>query len=82
MSEDPVLLCSDRNGVRTLTLNRPQRKNAINRDLWIALADALTAAGNDRGVCAVVIPAPVAHSAQVPTSPAPTTVTRCTSCNG
>jgi enoyl-CoA hydratase/carnithine racemase len=55
MSEEPVLLCSDRNGVRTLTLNRPRRKNAINRDLWIALADALTAAGNDRGVRAVVI---------------------------
>jgi enoyl-CoA hydratase/carnithine racemase len=55
MSEESVLLCSDRNGVRTLTLNRPQRKNAINRELWIALADALTAAGNDRGVRAVVI---------------------------
>ena len=55
MSEDPVLLCSDRNGVRTLTLNRPRRKNAINRDLWIALAEALTAAGNDRGVRALVI---------------------------
>ena len=41
MSEEPVLLCSDRNGVRTLTLNRPRRKNAINRELWIALAEAL-----------------------------------------
>ena len=55
MSEESVLQCSDRNGVRTLTLNRPQRKNAINRELWIALADALTVAGNDRGVRAVVI---------------------------
>jgi enoyl-CoA hydratase/carnithine racemase len=55
MSEDPVLLCNDRNGVLTLTLNRPRRKNAINRDLWIALAEALTAAGNDRGVRALVI---------------------------
>jgi enoyl-CoA hydratase/carnithine racemase len=55
MSGEPVLLCSDRNGVRTLTLNRPHRKNAINRDLWVALADALTAAGKDRGVRAVVI---------------------------
>ena len=55
MSDESVLLRSDRNGVRTLTLNRPQRKNAINRELWIALADALTAAGNDRGVRAVVI---------------------------
>ncbi|OBI40715.1 enoyl-CoA hydratase [Mycobacterium kyorinense] len=55
MSEDPVLLSSDRNGVRTLTLNRPRRKNAINRQLWIALAEALTAARNDRGVRAVVL---------------------------
>ncbi|HZC89913.1 MAG TPA: enoyl-CoA hydratase-related protein [Mycobacterium sp.] len=55
MSDEPVLLCSDRDGVRTLTLNRPRRKNAINRDLWIALAEALNAAGDDRGVRAVVI---------------------------
>jgi enoyl-CoA hydratase/carnithine racemase len=55
MSDEPVLLSSDRNHVRTLTLNRPHRKNAINRDVWIALADALTAAVNDRGVHAVVI---------------------------
>lgn len=47
MSDEPVLLCSDRNGVRTLTLNRPHCKNAINRELWIALADALAAAAPD-----------------------------------
>ena len=55
MSDEAVLLCSDRDGVRTLTLNRPRRKNAINRELWIALAEALTAAGKDIGVRAVVI---------------------------
>ena len=54
MSEESVLLCSDRNGVRTLTLNRPRRKNAINRELWMGLAEALTAAGKDRDVRAVV----------------------------
>jgi enoyl-CoA hydratase/carnithine racemase len=53
--DEPVLLCSDRDGVRTLTLNRPRRKNAINRELWIALAQALTAAGKDDGVRAVVL---------------------------
>ena len=41
MTDEPVLLGNDRNGVRTLTLNRPRRKNAINLDLWIALHDAL-----------------------------------------
>ena len=55
MSDEAVLLCSDRDGVRTLTLNRPRRKNAINRELWVALAEALSAAGKDRGVRAVVI---------------------------
>jgi enoyl-CoA hydratase/carnithine racemase len=55
MTDEPVLLCSDRDGVRTLTLNRPRRKNAINRELWIALATALTAADKDSGVRAVVI---------------------------
>jgi enoyl-CoA hydratase/carnithine racemase len=49
------LLISDRNGVRTLTLNRPQRKNAIDRELWITLAEALIAAGKDSGVRAVVL---------------------------
>ncbi|WP_330255651.1 enoyl-CoA hydratase [Nocardia sp. NBC_00565] len=55
MTDDSVLLCTDDNGVRTLTLNRPRRKNAINSTLWTALRDALDAAGNDRGVRALVI---------------------------
>src|ERR1700744_5116436 len=54
-SEAPVLLCSDRDGVRTLTPNRPRRKNAINRELWIALAQALIDADKDAHVRVVVI---------------------------
>jgi enoyl-CoA hydratase/carnithine racemase len=50
-----VLLAEDRDGVRTLTLNRPHRKNAINPELWISLRDALTAAADDRDVRALVI---------------------------
>ena len=50
-----MLLSDDSDGVRTLTLNRPRRKNAINPELWIALRDALNAAGRDRGVRALVI---------------------------
>ncbi|EID09939.1 enoyl-CoA hydratase [Mycobacterium xenopi RIVM700367] len=53
--DQPVLLCEDRDGVRTLTLNRPHRKNAINPDLWIALRDALRVAADDRDVRALVI---------------------------
>ncbi len=55
MTDGPVLRCDDRDGVRTLTLNRPRLKNAINRELWLALRDALTAAGDDRSVRAVVL---------------------------
>jgi len=50
-----VLLISDSGGVRTLTLNRPQRKNAINPELWEALADALRAAARDTELRALVI---------------------------
>ena len=54
-TNDLVLLSDDRDGVRTLTLNRPRRKNAINPELWIALRDALNAAGRDQSVHALVI---------------------------
>lgn len=48
-----VLLREDRDGVRTLTLNRPAKRNALNGELWAALCEAL--AGVDRDVRAVVI---------------------------
>jgi enoyl-CoA hydratase/carnithine racemase len=54
-ASDPVLQSDDRDGVRTLTLNRPQRKNAINPELWIALRDALNAAGRDQSVRTLVL---------------------------
>ncbi|MFF2133178.1 enoyl-CoA hydratase/isomerase family protein [Streptomyces olivochromogenes] len=55
MSEEPVLLRDDSGGVRTLTLNRPHRRNAIDEELWHALRDALTDAGNDLSVRALVL---------------------------
>jgi enoyl-CoA hydratase/carnithine racemase len=55
MSESQVLLSEDSGGVRTLTLNRPDRRNAIDRQLWEALANALRAAARDTELRALVI---------------------------
>ncbi|MGV9408610.1 enoyl-CoA hydratase/isomerase family protein [Nocardia sp. NPDC003693] len=55
MGEPPVLLSADHDGVRTLTLNRPHRKNAIDPPLWIALAEALRHTADDRSVRALVL---------------------------
>lgn len=55
MTADTVLCRSDNDGVRTLTLNRPRRKNAINPELWTALRDALIAVGSDHDVRALVL---------------------------
>lgn len=55
MSNGPVLIIDDRDGVRTLTLNRPRRRNAIDMELWAALRDAFDAAGNDPEVRALVL---------------------------
>ncbi|MET8209903.1 enoyl-CoA hydratase-related protein [Streptomyces sp. NPDC005373] len=56
MSDDAVLLAhNDGQGVRTLTLHRPHRRNAIDDSMWQALRDALSAAGEDRTVRVLVI---------------------------
>ena len=68
MSDQPVLLSSDIGGVRTLTLNRPHRKNAIDEELWTALRDGLSDAGRDHTVRAIVLTGAGARSAPAPTS--------------
>ena len=54
-----VLLIEDKpggqDGVRLITLNRPERKNALSPELLDALRDALGDAENDPQVRAVVI---------------------------
>jgi len=55
VSDEEVLLTSDRDGVRTLTLNRPDRKNALDPQLWAELADALRAAARDSDLRALII---------------------------
>jgi Enoyl-CoA hydratase/isomerase len=54
VSAEQVLLSDDRDGVRTLTLNRPDRKNATNAQLWKELADALRAAARDSNLRLVI----------------------------
>lgn len=50
-----VVLSEDRGAVRVITLNRPERKNAIDLPLRHALAEALEAADSDPGVRAIVL---------------------------
>ena len=52
---EPVLLISDVNGVRTLTLNRPDAFNSLTNELKDALVAALQAAAADDAVRAVVL---------------------------
>lgn len=56
MTEQPVIV--DRDGaVVTITMNRPQRRNALTADLKAELLKAVTAAGDDTSVRAVVLAA-------------------------
>lgn len=52
---DEILLIEDRGRTRWLTLNRPDVRNALNRDLNDALIDALIEADHDPSVYAVAI---------------------------
>jgi enoyl-CoA hydratase len=52
---DDVILTETAGGVRTITLNRPAARNALNRELTARLAEALTTAEDDPDVAAVVL---------------------------
>jgi methylglutaconyl-CoA hydratase len=54
MSTRP-LLCENRGAVAVLTLNRPERRNALSRALLAQLRDAVDDVGVDLGVRAVVL---------------------------
>ncbi len=54
MTEE-LVLTDDRDGVRVITLNRPQARNALSRDLIRACYAALTDADTDESVLAVVL---------------------------
>jgi enoyl-CoA hydratase/carnithine racemase len=52
---DAVLVETDTDGVRTITFNRPERRNGWSEELEDAYYGALTAAAADEGVRAVVV---------------------------
>jgi enoyl-CoA hydratase/carnithine racemase len=50
-----VVTIQDGDGVRLLTLNRPEALNAFNQALWLACRDALATAAEDPTIACVVI---------------------------
>ncbi len=50
-----VVLTSERDGVRTITLNRPEMRNALSQELLIELRRALEAAAADPAVRCIVL---------------------------
>jgi 2-(1,2-epoxy-1,2-dihydrophenyl)acetyl-CoA isomerase len=52
---EPLVLVAREGGVATLTLNRPQALNALNRELTVALRDAVFSVENDAAVRCVVL---------------------------
>ena len=55
MTDSPLLLRDDADGVATLTLNRPQARNALSQGLLEALGTALADLATDQGVRVVVL---------------------------
>ena len=50
-----VVLSTTDNCIRTITLNRPEKRNALNEELITALKGALREADADENLCAIVI---------------------------
>ncbi len=55
MTDENILLEDTINGVRILTLNRPEKKNALSPDLTRAVVDAVAHATHDDDVCVIGI---------------------------
>jgi 2-(1,2-epoxy-1,2-dihydrophenyl)acetyl-CoA isomerase len=55
VQDNPVVLEKREGGVATLVLNRPERMNALNKDLAVALNEALSRVAQDTGIRVVVL---------------------------
>ena len=50
-----LVLTENRDGVLVVTLNRPEKKNAINTQMWIDLRETFRAAAQDKDVICVLL---------------------------
>ena len=50
-----MVLTENRDGVLLVTLNRPEKKNAVNNEMWVALREAFESAEADPGVVCLVL---------------------------
>src|SRR5947207_2361298 len=58
------IVVADDGPVRTIRINRPEKKNALTQEMYGAMADAITGAGGDAHVrCVLILGAPGAFSA-------------------
>src|ERR1700733_8213375 len=55
MTEANIVIVETNDGIGTITLNRPERLNALNDELTIKLKDAVTEMEGDAAVKAVII---------------------------
>ena len=55
--EDQVLMVQDGN-VATVTLNRPEKLNALNKNMWERVGEVFRALNDDEGVRCVVLRGP------------------------
>jgi len=49
------ILTENRDGVLVVTLNRPQKKNAINNEMWIGIRETITSAAEDDTVACLLL---------------------------
>jgi enoyl-CoA hydratase/carnithine racemase len=55
LSMAPILLDQQRGSIAVITINRPERRNALDGDAWRALADAFDTAGRSGALRAIVL---------------------------
>lgn len=55
MTDTPLILRSEADGILQLTLNRPSHRNALNGEMYLLLADAIDSAASDPDIRVIVL---------------------------